>query len=65
MTAHPDLSGIYVTPLARLAQPTAVEDAGKTGQVKVISFDFVDETMESSRRCHLCHGSAPGRSWQR
>ena len=24
----------------------AVEDAGKTGQVKVISFDFVDETME-------------------
>jgi ABC-type sugar transport system substrate-binding protein len=46
MTANPDLAGIYVTAGGPFGAAGAVEDAGKTGQVKVISFDFVDETME-------------------
>jgi ABC-type sugar transport system substrate-binding protein len=46
MTANPDLAGMYVTAGGPFGAAAAVEDAGKTGQVKVISFDFVDETME-------------------
>jgi len=46
MTANPDLAGIYVTAGGPFGAAKAVEDAGKAGQVKVISFDFVDETME-------------------
>lgn len=46
MNANPDLAGIYVTAGGPFGAAGAVEDAGKTGVVKVISFDFVDETME-------------------
>ena len=46
MTANPDLAGIYVTAGGPFGAAKAVEDAGNTGKVKVISFDFVDETME-------------------
>ncbi|MFO7632145.1 MAG: substrate-binding domain-containing protein [Caldilinea sp.] len=46
MTANPDLAGIYVTAGGPFGAAAAVESAGKTGEVKVISFDFVDETME-------------------
>ena len=46
MTANPDLAGIYVTAGGPFGAAKAVEDAGKTGKVKVVSFDFVDETME-------------------
>jgi len=46
MVANPDLSGIYVTAGGPFGAAKAVEDAGKTGEVKVVSFDFVDETME-------------------
>lgn len=46
MTANPDLAGIYVTAGGPFGAAKAVEDAGMTGKVKVISFDFVDETME-------------------
>ena len=46
MTANPDLAGIYVTAGGPFGAAGAVEDAGKAGTVKVISFDFVDETME-------------------
>lgn len=46
MTANPDLAGIYVTAGGPFGAAAAVEAAGKTGEVKVISFDFVDETME-------------------
>ena len=46
MTANPDLAGIYVTAGGPFGAAAAVEEAGKTGEVKVISFDFVDETME-------------------
>ncbi|MRR32886.1 sugar ABC transporter substrate-binding protein, partial [bacterium] len=46
MASNPDLGGIYVTAGGPFGAAKAVEDAGKTGEVKVISFDFVDETME-------------------
>ena len=46
MTAHPDLRGIYVTAGGPFGAAAAVADAGKTGEVFVVSFDFVDETME-------------------
>ncbi len=46
MTANPDLAGIYVTAGGPFGAAAAVEDAGKTGEVWVVSFDFVDETME-------------------
>jgi ABC-type sugar transport system substrate-binding protein len=46
MAANPDLKGIYVTAGGPFGAAAAVEDAGKTGQVQVVSFDFVDETME-------------------
>jgi ribose transport system substrate-binding protein len=45
MTANPDLAGIYVTAGGPFGAAEAVEKAGKTGKVQVISFDFVDETM--------------------
>jgi ribose transport system substrate-binding protein len=45
MTANPDLVGIYVTAGGPFGAGQAVKDAGKTGQVQVVSFDFVDETM--------------------
>lgn len=46
MTANPDLNGIYVTAGGPFGAAAAVEDAGMTGEVAVVSFDFVDETME-------------------
>ena len=46
MTANPDLAGIYVTAGGPFGAGQAVEDAGKTGKVQVVSFDFVDETMQ-------------------
>ena len=46
MTANPDLAGIYVTAGGPFGAAAAVEDAGKAGEVWVVSFDFVDETME-------------------
>jgi len=46
MTANPDLAGIYVTAGGPFGAAAAVEDAGKTGKIKMISYDFVDETME-------------------
>ncbi|MFN8377378.1 MAG: substrate-binding domain-containing protein [Anaerolineae bacterium] len=46
MAAYPDLKGIYVTAGGPFGAAAAVADAGKTGEVQVVSFDFVDETME-------------------
>jgi ribose transport system substrate-binding protein len=46
MTANPELDGIYVTAGGPFGAAAAVEDAGKAGEVAVVSFDFVDETME-------------------
>ena len=46
MIANPDLSGIYVTAGGPFGVAAAVEDAGKTGIVKIVAYDFVEETME-------------------
>ncbi len=46
MTANPDLAGIYVTAGGPFGAAKAVEEAGKGGAIKMVSFDFVDETME-------------------
>jgi ABC-type sugar transport system substrate-binding protein len=46
MTAHPDLKGIFVTAGGPFGAAAAVKDAGKAGKVFVVSFDFVDETMQ-------------------
>jgi ribose transport system substrate-binding protein len=46
MTANPDLSAIYVTAGGPFGAAKAVQDAGKAGQVKIICYDFVDETMQ-------------------
>lgn len=45
MTANPDLAGIYVTAGGPFGAAKAVDEAGKGGQIKIVSFDFVDETM--------------------
>jgi ribose transport system substrate-binding protein len=46
MLANPDLKGIYVTAGGPFGAAAAVADAGMTGEVWVVSFDFVDETMQ-------------------
>ena len=46
MAANADLKGIYVTAGGPFGAAAAVADAGKTGEVQVVSFDFVDETMQ-------------------
>jgi ABC-type sugar transport system substrate-binding protein len=46
MAAYPDLKGIYVTAGGPFGAAAAVADAGKAGEVQVVSFDFVDETMQ-------------------
>jgi len=50
MTANPDLGGIYVTAGGPFGAATAVEDAGKVGVVKVVAYDFVEETMEAVQK---------------
>jgi len=46
MNANPDLVGIYVTAGGPFGAAAAVEDAGKSGKIKIICYDFVDETMK-------------------
>jgi ABC-type sugar transport system substrate-binding protein len=46
MSANPDLNGIYVTAGGPFGAGKAVVEAGKIGKVKVVCFDFVDETMD-------------------
>ena len=46
MTANPGLDAIYVTAGGPFGAAAAVEDAGRGGEIKIISYDFVDETME-------------------
>jgi ribose transport system substrate-binding protein len=46
MNSHPDLAGIYVTAGGPFGAAAAVEDAKKSGMIKIICYDFVDKTME-------------------
>lgn len=45
MTANPDLAGIYITAGGPFGAAKAVDEAGQAGKIKIVSFDFVDETM--------------------
>ncbi|GAK60644.1 putative ABC transporter, periplasmic solute-binding protein [Candidatus Vecturithrix granuli] len=45
MTANPDLAAIFVAAGGQFGAGNAVKDAGKTGQIKVVCYDFVDEVM--------------------
>ena len=46
MTANPDLAGIYVTAGGPIGAAQAVKDEGKVGEVKIIAFDPLPETIE-------------------
>lgn len=46
MLAYPELKGIYVTAGGPFGAAAAVADAGMAGEIWVVSFDFVDETMQ-------------------
>jgi ribose transport system substrate-binding protein len=46
MTAHPDLTGIYVTAGGPFGAAKAIDEASKAGVIHMVSFDFVDETMQ-------------------
>jgi len=57
----PDLKGIYVTAGGPFGTAKAIEDMGKTGKVKLICFDFVDETVKYVRErvIQACIGQDP------
>lgn len=46
MTSYPNLDGIYVTAGGPFGAGNAVRDAGKAEDVKIVCYDFVEETME-------------------
>ncbi|MDF2613396.1 MAG: sugar transporter substrate-binding protein [Clostridia bacterium] len=50
LTAHPDLKAIYVTAGGPFGAAKAIEEMGLTDQVKVVCFDFVDETIDYVRK---------------
>ena len=49
MTAYPDLAGIYVTAGGPFGAAQAVSQAGRSGEVAVVSYDFVPETVDLVR----------------
>lgn len=50
LTAHPNLKGIYVTAGGPFGAAKAIEELGMTGKVKIVCFDFVDETIQYVRK---------------
>lgn len=46
MTAHPDLAGLIAIAGSPFGAARAVDEAGKTGKVHLVTFDAVDETMD-------------------
>ncbi len=46
MTAHADLGGLVVIAGGPFGAARAVEEAGKAGRVRLVTFDAVDETMD-------------------
>ena len=45
ITAHPDLKGLFVAAGGQYGAAAALEDAGMDKQVKLVCYDFIDETM--------------------
>ncbi len=50
LTANPDLAGIFVAAGGPDGAAKAVEEAGKTGKVKIVCFDFIRETLGYVRK---------------
>jgi ABC-type sugar transport system substrate-binding protein len=46
MSANPDLSAFMVCAGGAFGVGKAIEDSGKAGVIKLINYDFIDETME-------------------
>ena len=63
MVAYPDLAGIYVTAGGPFGAAKAVEVARKVGSVKIVCFDFVDETMEYVAKGVIKGTIGPGILW--
>jgi len=57
----PDLKGIYVTAGGPFGAAKAIKDMGKVNKVKLICFDFVDETVKYVREgvIQACIGQDP------
>ena len=49
LTANPDLEGIYVTAGGPFGAAKAIQDAGLTGEVKLVCHDWMEETVEYIR----------------
>ena len=49
LTAHPDLKVVYVTAGGPFGAAKAIKDLGKTGQVKVVCYDWIPENVEYVR----------------
>jgi ribose transport system substrate-binding protein len=56
MSAHPDLAAIYVCAGGAYGAGKAIEDAGLVGEVKLINYDFIAETMDQVRS-GVCTGT--------
>lgn len=50
LTANPNLKGIYVTAGGPFGAAKAIDELGLTGKVKIVCFDFVDETIQYVRK---------------
>lgn len=50
MTAHADLSGIYVTAGGPFGAGQSVQQAGKAGKVHVVSYDFTPQAVDLVRK---------------
>lgn len=50
LTAHPNLKGIYVTAGGPFGAAKAIDEMGLKGKVKIVCFDFVDETIQYVRK---------------
>jgi ribose transport system substrate-binding protein len=50
LTANPDLKAIYVTAGGPFGAAKAIEEMELTGKVKIVCFDFVDETIQYVRK---------------
>ncbi len=56
MSANPDLSAFMVCAGGAFGVGKAIEDSGKAGVVKLINYDFIDETMEQVSK-GICTGT--------
>ena len=61
ITANPDLKAIYVTAGGPSGAAKAIEDAGKTGEIKLICHDVLEETAPylESKTISVCIDQDP------